>query len=189
MTALEHWGYLAVLVGTFFEGETVLVAAALAAYHGHLALPTVALCAFAGSLAGDQTWFLVGRRLGRSWFARQPRFARRLARIDNALARWRDPVILGFRVLYGIRLLVPFVLGAGSITWRRFAVLNVVGAALWAGSVSIAGYYAGAALMALHRGLVRHEWALAGVLLTGAGAGVWWCARVRPWSRQRTVRE
>ena len=47
---LEHlirqYGYFAVLLGTFFEGETVLILGGIAAQQGHLRLPLVLLFAF-----------------------------------------------------------------------------------------------------------------------------------------------
>ena len=61
---IANYGYAAVLIGTFVEGETILVIAGFAAHRGYLSLPWVILLAFAGSLAGDQLWFYVGRRSG-----------------------------------------------------------------------------------------------------------------------------
>ncbi len=56
--SLEHfiatWGYAAPVIGTFFEGETILVLGGFAAHHGYLHLPGVILSAFAGSLAGGR---------------------------------------------------------------------------------------------------------------------------------------
>jgi membrane protein DedA with SNARE-associated domain len=47
---IETYGYWALLVGTFFEGETVLVLGGFAAHRGYLTLPWVILAAFIGSL-------------------------------------------------------------------------------------------------------------------------------------------
>lgn len=44
-TLIHQYGYLAVAVGSFFEGEAILLAGSVAAYHGHLALPAVLLLA------------------------------------------------------------------------------------------------------------------------------------------------
>ena len=40
---IDTYGYLAILVGTFFEGETILVLGGLAAYREYLGLPWVNL--------------------------------------------------------------------------------------------------------------------------------------------------
>ena len=41
-------------------------------------------------------------------------------------------LILGFRFLYGLRSVTPFVIGMSGISWLRFALLNVIGAGIWA---------------------------------------------------------
>ena len=45
---IENYGYAAILIGTFLEGETILVLAGLAAHQGYLVLTWVILAAFAG---------------------------------------------------------------------------------------------------------------------------------------------
>ena len=55
---IENYGYAAILIGTFLEGETILVLAGLAAHQGYLVLTWVILAAFLGSLCGDQLFFI-----------------------------------------------------------------------------------------------------------------------------------
>ena len=55
-------GYWAVLVGTFFEGETVLLLGGFAASQGYLVLRWVIVVAFFGTLCADQLFFFLGRR-------------------------------------------------------------------------------------------------------------------------------
>jgi len=57
---IENYGYAAILVGTFLEGETILILAGPAAHLGYLNLPLVMLAAFLGSLSGDQLFFCLG---------------------------------------------------------------------------------------------------------------------------------
>ena len=55
---IENYGYAAILIGTFLEGETILVLAGLAAHQGYLMLTGVIVAAFLGSLCGDQLFFI-----------------------------------------------------------------------------------------------------------------------------------
>ena len=53
--ALVHtYGYAAVFIGSFLEGETTLALGGFAAQRGHLALPWVIAVAEAGGFLGDQ---------------------------------------------------------------------------------------------------------------------------------------
>ena len=56
---IENYGYAAIFIGTFLEGETVLVLAGMAAHRGYLVLTWVITAAFLGRLCGDQL-FLFG---------------------------------------------------------------------------------------------------------------------------------
>ena len=67
---IKDYGYFALFVGTFLEGETILVLGGLAAAAGDLDLGWVIVVAFCGSLAGDQTVFFIGRFLGTRLLAR-----------------------------------------------------------------------------------------------------------------------
>jgi membrane protein DedA with SNARE-associated domain len=73
---IQSYGYLAILIGTLFEGETILVLGGFAAHRGHLSLPVVVLVAFAGSLLGDQTMFWVGHIYGGALLRRWPSLQR-----------------------------------------------------------------------------------------------------------------
>ncbi len=146
---LAHWGYLVVAVGTFLEGESVLLAGAALAHRGPLSLPLVILAAFFGSLAGDQVWFLVGRRYGRAFIATRPRLAARAVEVESWISRRGSVFVVDFRFLYGLRTVSPLVLGASGYPARRFLVLNAIGAALWSSSFGAIGFGMGAGLHAV----------------------------------------
>jgi membrane protein DedA with SNARE-associated domain len=177
---LARWGYWAVGLGTFLEGETVVLAAGALAHRGLLSLPVVMLAAFLGSVAGDQVWFAVGRRFGRAFVHRRPRWKAQVARVEGWLARGGDVFVVGFRFLYGLRTVTPLLLGASGFSPRRFVVLNLVGGALWAVAFGAGGWAVGATLQAtLARSARLEELLAAAVVLALAawGAGRWWRRR------------
>ena len=57
---IDTYGYVAVTIGTFFEGETILVIAGFAAHQGYMKLPGVIIAAFIGTVFGDQLFFYLG---------------------------------------------------------------------------------------------------------------------------------
>lgn len=166
---IETYGYAALLIGTFLEGETVLVAAGFAAHRGYLALPWVVLVAFVGSTAGDQFWFYVGRWRGRAYISSRPRWAIRAEQLQTRLTRFEIPIVLGFRFMYGLRTVTPLVLGASGYSPARFAILNVVGAAVWSALVGAAGFVFGNAIELVISDAKRYEmWVLCLLLVVGA---------------------
>lgn len=165
---IEAYGYAVVFAGTFLEGETVLVLAGLAAHRGYLTLGGVWLCAFWGSLLGDQLYFALGRWRGAGWLHRRPTWSTHVARARSLIERRGNLALVGFRFVYGIRIVTPFVLGASGFRPRRFLVLNALGAALWAGTIGGAGWAFGEAASVLLGNLERYEAALFGLVVMGA---------------------
>ena len=127
-----HWGAWAVAIGTFFEGETIVVAAGAMAHKGLLTFRSVALAAFIGSSLGDTTWFMMGRIWGRPFIDKHPKWKKRSEKIQAFSQRFGIFFVLIFRFIYGIRTVTPAVLGATHYPVVRYLILNVVSAAVWA---------------------------------------------------------
>ena len=117
----------------------MLVAGALA-HEGYLSLPIVMLCSFAGSLAGDEAEYYAGRRYGRAFMAAHPRLNRAGLRIHALLTRYDALFMLGFRFMYGVRIVTPLLLALEGVPPGRFLLYNTVGALIWAILASMAGY-------------------------------------------------
>lgn len=169
---IENYGYAAILVGTFLEGETILILAGLAAHLGYLNLPLVILAAFAGSLSGDQLYFYLGRKHNSYILKRKPAWEPRIAKFNRLLERYHTLLILSFRFFYGLRTVSPFAMGMSSVSTARFAVLNAIGALVWAVSFGTGGYFFGQALEIIIGDLKKYEFILLGTIAL-AGTIVW----------------
>ncbi len=154
---ITTYGYGALLIGTFCEGETVLLLAGVAAHQGYLQLPWVIAVAFFGSFAGDQLFFLMGRLKGQRFLATRPLWQLRTAKVHRLLERYQNPVILGYRFLYGLRSVIPFAVGASRVTSSRFLLCNSLNALVWASALGIAGYFCGAAVQAFINAYEHYE--------------------------------
>jgi len=182
---IQQFGYLAVLVGTFLEGETILVLAGFAAHRGYLHLSGVIMAAFIGTLFGDQLFFYLGRKHSNYLLIRRPHWQPRLERIQNLIRNYQIPIMLGFRFLYGLRTVTPFALGMSKVALRLFIPLNVIGALIWAVVIGTAGYLFGHTLELILGDIKRYEyWAFAALLVSGL---VVWVGYL--WRRKRHVAE
>ena len=140
---IPHYGYAAVLAGTFFEGETVLVLGGVAAKLGYLKLPCVIVVAFVGTLLGDQLYFYLGRHFGARWLGRNRLWRVRAHRLERLLRHRQVAFMVGYRFVYGIRTVTPFVLGFSRVSPIRFLVFNLISAGLWALVVGVVSYALG----------------------------------------------
>jgi membrane protein DedA with SNARE-associated domain len=162
---IDSYGYLAVLVGAFLEGETLLALAGLAAYRGYLDFYTVVAIALVAGFAGDQCFFFLGRYQGARMLARFPSLRERALRVDAMLARWHAPLIVAIRFMYGLRIAGPILLGMGRVSSTKFVVFNLIGAAIWAPLVAGIGYFFGSLIEVVLGDMQQLEiWLLAAVL-------------------------
>jgi len=165
---IETYGYLAVIVGAFLEGETVLALAGLAAHRGYLDFYTVVVVAMIAGFAGDQFFFFLGRAKGQEVLAKFPHAYERAQQFDRMLSRWHAPLIIAIRFMYGFRIVGPILLGMGRVTAWKFMVFNLIGAAIWAPLIASVGYLFGSVLEAVLHDLKRFEiWGLAAAALLG----------------------
>lgn len=181
---VSTYGYIAVLLGVFVEGETFLILASIAAQQGHLVLPLVMLVAFVAAVIWDNTFFFLGRWRSEAVLSRWPALRPRIAKTRERLRRYRIPLILVYRFVYGMRTIVPLASGMSRMDPRLFVPLQVLTAALWSVAVCLVGYFLGGAAEALLSD-VRH-WQI--VVLLGVaviGLVVWLLSR---WRRKRPER-
>ncbi|MBN2160473.1 MAG: DedA family protein [Spirochaetes bacterium] len=166
---IMDYGYLAVIVGTFLEGETILVVAGFAAFEGYLNLRLVILCAFIGSLFGDQLYFFIGRYKGRTLLEKYPGWLPRVNRFRALMDRHNTWFILVFRFLYGLRTVAPFAIGLSNVPTRKFVLLNVASAAIWALTLGVLGYFFGQVMEAVLHDIKKYELIIMGGFFLVAG--------------------
>jgi membrane protein DedA with SNARE-associated domain len=169
---IENYGYAAILIGTFLEGETILVLAGLAAHQGYLILTWVILAAFLGSLCGDQLFFYLGRKHSQAVLSRRPAWKEKAEKIHQMMNRFQTPMILSFRFLYGLRTVAPFVIGMSPVSFKKFILLNAAGALVWAAAVGSGGYLFGHALEIII-GKVEHYEVHVFVMIALLGLLIW----------------
>jgi membrane protein DedA with SNARE-associated domain len=169
---IEHYGYAVIFIGTFLEGETILVLAGLAAHQGYLVLTWVILAAFLGSLCGDQLFFYLGRKHSQAVLSRRPAWKKKAERVNRIMNKYQTPTILSFRFLYGLRTVTPFVIGMSRVSVKKFIVLNAVGALVWAAAIGSGGYLFGRALQ-VYIGKVEHYEVLVFAIIALLGLFIW----------------
>jgi membrane protein DedA with SNARE-associated domain len=169
---ITDYGYLAVLVITFIEGETIVILAGIAAHFGFLELPWVIACAIGGSFAGDQTWYYIGRHWGPKIIKRRLSWQEGAMKVYRILHQHQYWLILTFRFYYGLRNVTPFAVGSAGVPRFRFFTLNLIGAVVWAFTFAYAGFYLGETFKLFIADYHRYALYILGALLL-VGIGIW----------------
>ncbi len=140
---LRRYGYYAIFLLTFLEGETIVIIAGIFAAKGMMNPYLIALVAFSGSFTTDQIMFTLGKYKGGAIINRFPRLGKNVDKAARMLKKYDTALILGFRFVYGVRNVTPILLGISGVNHMKFFCLNFIGAALWAVSFTAGGFFFG----------------------------------------------
>lgn len=139
------------VVTPFLPGDSLLFAAGTIAALGDMNVWVLMLILWVAAVLGDAVNYSVGKYIGPRVFrpeGRSGRFERllnpkHLERTHEFFERYGGKAVVLARFVPIVRTFIPFVAGAGSMTYSKFAFYNVTGGALWVGVCVGAGYMFG----------------------------------------------
>ena len=133
--------------GFFLPGDTLLFAAGLFAAKGKFTIEFAILAIFLANFAGVTIGYWTGRGLGSTWLKKERGFLFRREYVEKATVFYEKhggkAIILG-RFVPAVRSFVPIVAGVANMPYRKLMFFNAIGALIWASSVTLVGYFAGA---------------------------------------------
>lgn len=101
---------------------------------------------YIAAVAGDNTNYAIGRFVGLKLFTNPNSKIFRKDYLDRTHAfyeKYGGKTIILARFVPIVRTFAPFVAGLGKMTYPRFLSFELVGGALWIGSLTFAGYFFG----------------------------------------------
>lgn len=188
--AIVVYGYWAVGGALLVEnagipvpGETILLLASFMAYSEHdLQLPWIMVVGTVAATIGDNLGFGFGYYGGRPLLARYQSLFRiqqsTLDRGERLFARYGAATIFFARFVFGMRIIAGPMAGVLRMSWKKFAVFNLLGAAVWVAVISSVGYFFGRHWEKLERGMKRFDVVVA-VLVVLIAVFLWWRGRGR----------
>ena len=140
---LYQYGYIALSVGTFLEGETAILVASSLVHSGFFKGPYTVIFGFFGSFISDWLYFIIGRLNGKYFIEKRPKLKEKLKPTQKFFRTHRLQILFSYRFLYGFRILLPLLIGMSDIKLLHFLGYSLVAGLLWATAVSTVGYAAG----------------------------------------------
>jgi membrane-associated protein len=133
------------VVTPFLPGDSLLFAAGTFAALGALDVRLLLLLLFIAAVVGDTVNYWIGAYVGPRAFSGDVRYLRReyLDRTHAFYEKHGGKTIILARFVPIIRTFAPFVAGVGSMSYGKFIVYNLTGAALWVGMFVLGGYFFG----------------------------------------------
>lgn len=157
--------YLLIFFGVFIEGEFTFTSAVVAAHHHHLNIVAVVLIGFCATLAGDWIYFFIGRKKGISWIHKNPKFAAKATRAEAMIAKNRNKILLSYRFFYGLRTIIPILLGALETPPAKFMLYSFIGTLIWTAIITALGWVIGESILQYLHHIEGAEFYVIGVLI------------------------
>lgn len=157
---IENYGTIGLLLVIFLEsgilpaplpGDSLLF---LAGFYSstkagsdlpHLNLATVVIGSIVVAIAGAQIGYLIGVRFGTRLFTEDAKIfkLKYLHQSHDFFERRGPAAVVLARFVPFVRTIVPMLAGASTMKARAFTFANVLGAVIWAGGISLLGYFLG----------------------------------------------
>lgn len=164
--------------GVPVPGETVLLFASFLAYSQHeMRLPIIMLVGTLAAATGDNIGYGLGRWGGR-WLLERYRSVFHVERAaiergERLFERFGPSAVFFARFVFGLRVIAGPLAGVLGMRWERFAIFNVLGAAVWVVTVSSLGYAFGQHWDQLLP-LFRRVNVVLAAFVVAVAIGAWW---------------
>ena len=169
---LTTYGYIGLFLYSLGGGFVALVGASVLAFMGKMDLTLVIFIAFIANALGDVLLFYMARYQKSMMMDGLRKHRRKLALSHVLMKKYGSWIILFQKFVYGIKTLIPIAIGLTKYDFKKFAVLNVLSAGVWALSVGIGSYYSGSAIVKLVEHISDKPW-IAPIILVVLGGALW----------------
>ena len=135
-----------ILLGFFLPGDTLLLAAGIFAAKGKMSIGWLVASVIIAAIIGYEVGYILGRRAGPKIFNRRNGFLFRkeyMGRAEQFFDKYGAITIVVARFVAHVRTFVSVIAGASNMNRRSYFVYNVIGAVIWAGGVTLLGYWLG----------------------------------------------
>ena len=134
------------VVTPFLPGDSLLFAAGAVAALGGMNVHIAAALLLAAAVIGDAVNFAIGKYFGEKLFAKPDSRVFKREYLDKTHAfyeKYGGKTIILARFVPIVRTFAPFVAGMGDMHYGRFIRYNIIGALVWVGLLTYAGYFFG----------------------------------------------
>jgi len=169
---LATYGYIGLFIYSLGGGFIGLVAASVLSFMGKMDLTMSISIAFLGNALGDVLLFWLTRYQKSMMVEGLRKHRRKLALAHILIKKHGDWVIFIQKFIYGLKTVVPIAIALTKYDFKKFAILNLFAAGVWALAFGLSSYYFGAVLSKFAVYISENKW-IAPVILLTIGGLVW----------------
>jgi len=166
---LATYGYIGLFLYSLGGGFVALIGAGVLSFMGKMDLSLSIAIAFFANAIGDMLLFYMARYQKSMMMEGLKKHRRKLALSHILMKKHGSWIILFQKFVYGIKTLIPIAIGLTKYDFKKFVILNVGSAAIWALAFGFGSYYSGSALVKVAETIGEKPWLAPIILLVFSG--------------------
>jgi len=140
---IEQWGYIVLFLYSFGGGFVALVVASVLAYHNELNIIFVMITAATANFIGDQFLFTIARNNKYQAKQMMRKYRRKIALSHLLMRKYGSFVIFIQKYIYGIKTLIPLIMGLTKYDIKKFMLYNFLATIVWTILIGGVSYFLG----------------------------------------------
>ena len=144
---IQDWGYIALFLYSFGGGFLALAIAGAFSYAGDLNIYITVIVAGVSNFIGSQFLFYFAKYNKSYMDETVNKHRRKVAMVKNMLKKYGSFMIFIQKYIYGVKTLVPLVMGISAYNPFKYTVLNAIASAIWAIVIGYISFTAGKLLL------------------------------------------
>ena len=169
---LATYGYIGLFLYSLGGGFVAIIGAGVLSFLGEMDLSLSILIAFIANTLGDFLLFYMARYQKSMMMDGLRKHRRKLALSHIMMKKYGSWIIFFQKFVYGIKTLIPIAIGLTKYDFKKFAILNVLSAAVWALVFGLGSYYSGSILVKAAEFIGEKPW-IAPIILVVFGGSLW----------------
>jgi membrane protein DedA with SNARE-associated domain len=141
LALLSEYGLWIVFFGMILEGTTVIIISGVLCHMGVLPCEKTIIVAILGAVAGDQTWFYIGRHYADRVLSKFPKLQTQVQKLQNKVQTKGNMLAVSSRFIYGGAVIFPLVLAINKYPHTKFTLLDTLGVSLASLAGLALGYF------------------------------------------------
>lgn len=143
----ESCGYVASFLGTFIEGEILLLTSVMSAKLGYFNYFGGMVAAFFGAFLKDSLKFTLVKKYGNKLLEKKPKLQSKL----DSTSKWFEKrpffYMTFYRFIYGFGTPILMLSGLKGISYGKFALHSAIGVFIWVTLIGGIGYFCAEAMI------------------------------------------
>ena len=148
LTSLSTYGYVILAFYSFGGGMVALIGAGILSAIGQMDITASILIATIANFVGDSVLFYLSQTNKKEVMGYMHKHKRKIAYTNLLMRKYGWMAVFLQKYIYGVKTLVPIVMGLTKYDFRKFVTLNLFASIVWGLVVGLISFYFSTAVRA-----------------------------------------